>query len=135
MANHPSKDLTFKIDNAAGSLTAITGFLNQASIASVMSLLEDTAIGDDEREFIPDVASATIPINGFVNTTTDGIFGPLVGNRTSVTKTVEYYNGESYYTGEVLPTDVQFSGGVGNLITFSANFTFDGAVTRTSVAA
>ena len=64
-----------------------------------------------------------------------GIFGPLVGNRTSLTKTVDYYNGIKHYTGEVYPENVAFSGSVNSLVTFSATLRFDGAVTQTSVAA
>jgi hypothetical protein len=68
-----------------------------------------------------------------VNTTTDGIFGPLVGNRTSVAKTCQFYNGIKYYRGEFYPTSVRFSGAMQALQVFSAELTLDGAATRTSV--
>lgn len=133
MSNKTYRDISVKVDNASGSLTAITTYINQASIQSTLSLMEDTALGDDERSFLPDLGGATVTINGFINSTTDGIFGPLVGQRTTVTKTVQYGNGVKFYYGEAYPNNVQTSGAVGSLLTFSADFTFDGGVTRTSV--
>jgi len=125
--------MTFAIDNAAGTLTTITCSVNQASLQGILNLLEDTALCDTANSYVPDLAGATISLNGWINSTTDGIFGPLVGARTSLTKTVEFYNAQSYYNGEVYPSDVTFSGAAKSLQTFSANLTFDGAVTRTSV--
>ena len=134
MGNKTYRDITVKVDSATGVLTAITSYINQANIQGTLSLLEDTALGDDERSFLPDLAGASIPINGFVNTTTDGIFGPLVGNRTTITKTIQFGNGVKFYYGEAYPDSVQLSGAVGSLMTFSVSFTMDGALTRTSVS-
>lgn len=133
MANKWSKDSTLKIDNAAGTLTEITAYVNQASIQGALAMLDDTVLNDSAVSNFPGLASATIPINGFVNSTTEGIFGPLVGARTSVAKTTQWGNGLKFYYGEALPSDVQFSGNAGELMTFSATMTLDGAITRTSV--
>ena len=141
MANKIYKDMRFKIDNAAGTLTDITAFLSSASIRAVQDTIEDTSMADEERSYLFGLAGASIPLAGMVNTTTDGIFGPLKGNRTTATKTVEYRayatnstgNVGRFYTGEVLITSVEYSGSVNSLETFSAEATFDGAVTRTSV--
>ena len=127
--------MTFKIDNASAFITAITSYVNQASLQRAINLLDDSSLADANRSVLTGLAGTTLSINGFVNTTTDGIFGPLIATATSVTKTVEYgaYTGR-YYNGEVLLSNVQYSGSVDNLQTFSADMTFDGAVTRTSVA-
>ena len=127
--------MTFKIDNASASITAITSYVNQASLQRAINLLDDSSLADANRSVLTGLAGTTLSINGFVNTTTDGIFGPLIATATSITKTVEYgaYTGR-YYNGEVLLSNVQYSGSVDNLQTFSADMTFDGAVTRTSVA-
>ena len=127
--------MTFKIDNASASITAITSYVNQASLQRAINLLDDSSLADANRSVLTGLAGTTLSINGFVNTTTDGIFGPLIATATSITKTVEYgaYTGR-YYNGEVLLSNVQYSGRVDNLQTFSADMTFDGAVTRTSVA-
>lgn len=133
MANKVYSNMAVKLDNAAGTLTAITCSLNQASIQSAMSVLDDTALCDTSQSVLPDQVSAKVNLNGWINSTTDGIFGPLMGNRTSKTKTAQFYNGLKYYRGEVYPENVQMSGAVKNLQTFSASLVFDGAITRTSV--
>lgn len=133
MAHKTYKNMTFKIDNSSAAITALTGSMNQASLASALSTIEDSAFGDSQRTYLPGLAGLTISMNGFSNSTTDAIFGPLM-NRTSITKTVEYYNGDRYYNGEVWVTGVTYSGSVNDLATWSFDATFDGAVTRTSVA-
>jgi hypothetical protein len=133
MPNTTYKNITLKLDNAAASLTDITAYCNQASLQRAINLLEDTALSDANRSVLTGLAGTTISINGFVNTTTDGIFGPIIATATSVTKTAQYgaYSNRFYY-GETLISNIQYSGSVDNLQTFSCDLTFDGAVTRTS---
>lgn len=135
MANKTFKDFRFKIDNAAGSLTDITAYVNSDELAGDLNLLEDTAESDEERTYLPGVAGATVTVSGFVNSTTEGIYGPLIGNRSSITKTVEYQHYTArYHNGEVLVNNARFSGGSDALRVFSADHTFTGLVNRTSVA-
>jgi hypothetical protein len=135
MANKLFKDVVIKIDDAAGSLTAITAYVSSESIRGQQDTLEDTSLADEERSYLFGLAGSSFSLAGFVNSTTDGIFGPLVGNRTTATKTyqVTAYSG-SVYRGEVLITSVEYSGSAGTLETFSAEGTFDGVMTKTSVA-
>ena len=134
MANTTSRDQDFKIDNASATLTSIKAYLNQIDLDRTLELIEDTAMSDTNRSYLHGLAGTKVSINGMVNTTTDGIFGPLVNAATSVTKTVEWksYTGR-YYNGEVLLTSIKYSGKTNSLQTFSADMTFDGAVNRTSV--
>jgi len=136
MANKTGKDVAFKIDGAAATIVDITPHLNQATLQGLASILEDSALNDDERTYLAGLAGSKITLNGFVNTTTDAIFGPLIGNRTSNTKTFNYqaYTAR-HYTGECLIEDVQYSGAPDTVEMFSAAATVTGAVTRTSVAA
>jgi hypothetical protein len=134
MAHKSYKDVAVKIDNAAGALTAITGSVNQLSLAAALNLLDDSGMGDDDKTFLPGMHGKTISLNGWVDSTTEGIFGPLVADRTSVTKTVELYNGIKYYNGEVYPGNVQISGAADALETWSSDFTFADGMNRTSVA-
>lgn len=134
MANQTWKGMKVSIDSAAGSLTDITAYVNQASIAGALEALEDTSLNDEERSYLPGLAGATLSWNGFLNSTTEGIFGPLVGNRTTITKTVQVYNNVKYYYGETWVTDVEISGEAGQLQVWSASLTFDGAVSRTSTS-
>lgn len=134
MAHEWSKDATIKIDDATGTLVAITSSVNNQSVQGVLSLLEDNSLADTDATFIPAMHHKTASLNGWVNSTIDGIFGPLVSDRTSIAKTLEIFNAESYYNGEVYPTNVQFSGSKDVLLTWSADLTITGAANRTSVA-
>jgi hypothetical protein len=126
-------DIDFKIDGSTGSIVDITAYTNSASIQGGADILDVTAFGATGPGVQHGLARCTIPVNGFVNSTTEGIFGPLVGNRTSVLKTVGFYNGIKWYTGEFLPENVEFSGDPASLIAWSCNLTINGTVTRTSV--
>ena len=135
MANTTYRDMDFKIDNASATLTSIKAYLNQVDLQRTLDLIEDTAMSDTNRSYLHGLAGTTLSINGMVNSTTDAIFGPLINAATSVTKTVEWKAYASrLYNGEVLLTNVQYSGSTNNLQTFSASMTIDGAVNRTSVA-
>jgi hypothetical protein len=135
MANTTYRDMAFKIDNASASLTAITAYLNQVDLERTLDLIEDTAMTDTNRQYLHGLAGTTFTISGMVNSTTDGIFGPLIATATSITKTFELKAYASrFYNGEVLLTSVKYSGSTNNLQTFSVSATIDGAVNRTSVA-
>lgn len=133
MANKTYADLAVKIDNASGTLTVITCQINTVDLEGTQTTIDDTTICDTNMSILPGIAGGTLSLNGVVNTTTDGIFGPLVGNRTSLTKTAQFYNGIKYYRGEFLPTNVRFSGAKQELQVWSASLTLDDTVTRTSV--
>src|SRR3990172_6595404 len=103
MANPTGKDVAIKLDNSSAAITDITAHLNSGSFNALQSILEDTALGDDEKTYVHGVAGATASIGGFYNSTTEGIFGPLLGNRTSLTKTFEYTPyAIHFYNSEVL---------------------------------
>jgi hypothetical protein len=143
MANKTYKDMRFKLDkpNSTGTLvlTDITAYVNQASLQRAINLLDDSALSDANRSVLTGLAGTTLSINGFVNTTTDGTFGPMIAAATSVTRTFEYraFTTNSttgrFYNGEVLFSNIQYSGSVDSLETFSADMTVDGAVNRTTV--
>lgn len=134
MANTTYRDMDFKIDNASASLTSIKAYLNQVDLQRTLDLIEDSAMSDTNRSYLHGLAGTTLTINGMVNSTTDAIFGPFINAATSVTKTAEWkaYTAR-YYNGEVLLSNVQYSGSTNSLQTFSVSMTFDGAVNRTSV--
>jgi len=135
MANKIFKDMTIKVDNSTGTLTDITSFLSSASLRAIQDTIEDTSLANDERSYLFGLAGATIPLSGMVNTTTDSVFGPLIGNRTTATKTIQYTAyANRVYRGEALITSVEYSGSVNSLETFSSEAVFDGVLTRTSVA-
>ena len=140
MANKTDLDVRVKIDNAGASLADITAYLTSAAIRGIQDIIEDTSLADEEKSYLPGKAGATAPLSGMVNSTTDAILGPLIGNRTSLTKTLEYRSFSTnstgsvgvFHNGEVFLTNIEYSGTLGSLQTFSADCTFDGAVTKTS---
>jgi hypothetical protein len=135
MAVDTWKNLGFKIDSAAGSITDISAYVNSASLQAAITIIESTGIGATARTKQNGLGNITVPINGFVNSTTEAIFGPII-NGTSITKTVEFkIRTGRYFTGEVIPSSIQFSGSPDTLQTFSAQLEFNGACTRTSQAA
>lgn len=135
MANTTMRDMGLKIDGASATLVDIKAYCNQADLQRTLDLIEDTAMSDTNRSYLHGLAGTTVTLNGMVNTTTDGIFGPLINAATSITKTIEYKAyANRFYNGEVLLTGVQYSGSTNSLQTFSVSATFDGAVNRTSVA-
>ncbi len=134
MANKTWKAVQVKIDGASATIVDFTAYLNNAVVSGSHATLEDSGFGVEESTFQPGISGATVSINGWVNSTTEAAFGPLVGNYTSLTKTVGVYNGVKWLTGEAYPGNVQFSNSVPGLGTFSADFTYTGALTRTSVA-
>lgn len=139
MGNKIYKDMTIKVDapNSTGVLALVdmTSYLTSATLRHVQDVIEDTSLADEERSYLFGLAGASIPLAGMVNTTTDNAFGSLIGNRTTATRTIQYtaYSGRTY-RGETLITAVEYTGSINGLQTFSAEATFDGAVTRTSVA-
>lgn len=126
------KDLECHLDDAAGTLTDISDYVNSQSIRTAFDVFRADGVGSDDPERQHGKADATIPLNGWVNSTTEGILGPLVGNRTSVAKTAYFGNGVKYYGGEFMITDVEFSGDPNSLQTWSCTLGQDGSVSRTS---
>ena len=136
MANKTYKDMTFRISGSSTStLSDITAYINQQDLKATLSLIEQTAMGDSKRRYIPGLTGDAVTVNGMVNTTTDGIFGPLISASTSVSKRFEFkaYTAR-FYNGQIFCSDVTYSGKTNALETFSASFSVDGACNRTSVA-
>ena len=136
MANKTYKTVSIKIDNASQALTDISAYCNQHSLQGVLSQLEDSGFGMNDKTYVPGIHGKSGSINGFVNSTTDAIFGPLVAGNTSITKTYQLGTGagtKPFVYGEIVPGTAQYSGSVDTLQTFSFDFVFTGAATRTSV--
>jgi len=135
MANLIYKNETLKLDNAAASLVDLTAYITSETLSGAQDLIEDSAMGDEEKSYIAGMAGATLSLSGIVNTTTDAIFGALIGNRTTITKTYQRTATTGLtLRGEFLPTSVEYSGSANSLQTFSYSATLDGVMIKTSVA-
>jgi hypothetical protein len=143
MANTTYRNMRFRMAaNVTSVLTNITAYVNQMDLDRALDLIEDTAMADTNRSYLFGLGGSTLSISGMVNTTTDGLFGPIINAATSVLKTVEWraYATNStgtvgrFYNGDMLFSNVKYSGAVNSLQTFSASMTIDGAITRTSTS-
>lgn len=132
MPKKTGQDATVKIDGTTGALTDVTCTLNSFDITSNGDTMEVSDLCDDEKEFLMGLVGATFTLNGFADTTAHTIFGPLVGNRTSKTKTVQWDDGTHFYSGELWVKNVQFGGAVNQPIVFSGGGDFTGSVTKSS---
>lgn len=136
MTNWISSVAGFRIDNASGSLTDIKQYVNSVDVEGGPNFLDDTGLGDTRERVLAGLAQATkVTINGSLNSTTEGIFGPLV-NGTTVTKTIEIkWTTGKYHTGEVWPEKVRLGTRVKEKHVFSLDLMAEYGLTRTSVAA
>ncbi len=133
MAFVHGKDSTFKLDNASGSLTDISAYVNSVDFPQTVDLAETTTLGDDNKEYIVGLKDATISIAGAWDSTADDILGAVVGQASSLS--YEYSpegtaSGKVKYTGEAFITSYSTSSPVGDVVGFSADLQVSGAVTR-----
>lgn len=140
MGTKTSKDVRIRIDNSTGTLTDISSAVSQYTLEQAQTILDDTGMGDHTHSVFPGLMAAPrIPLNGWINSTTEALFGPWIRGTTADigARTIEirvsrspvrYYNGEFYLEG------MSFSGGIDALQTFSMTAVSDGALNRTSGA-
>ena len=133
MANRNYLDLEIKVDNASATLTDLTNWITSVEQSGAQTNNSDAGLNTEEDTLLPGLATGALTLAGFINSTTSPIWGPLVGNRTSITKTVQVYDGVKYRYGEYYPTNVRISGSVNTVPTWSADLQLTGAVNTTSV--
>ena len=136
MPNKTFKDQGLRVSgNGTSVLSDITAYVNQVDLQRSINMLDQSALSDVNKRILPGLGSNSFPFNGFVNSTTDGILGPLIAASTSVSKRGEFKSYASrYYTFQWFPSNIKYSGRSGQLETFSGQMDIDGAITRTSVA-
>ena len=135
MAFTHGKDSVFKLDNASGSLTDISTYVNNVDFPETADVSETTTLGADNKTYIAGLKDATISLAGLWDATADAIFGAVVGQ--SATLPYEYSpegtaSGKIKYTGEAILTSYAISSPVGDAVGYSADLQVSGAVTRGS---
>ena len=133
MAFTHGKDSVFKLDNASGSLTDISSFVNNVDFPETADVSETTTLGADNKTYIAGLKDATISLAGLWDATADAIFGAVVAQ--SATLSYEYSpegtaSGKIKYTGEAILTSYAISSPVGEAVGYSADLQVSGAVTR-----
>jgi hypothetical protein len=127
------KNASFKVDNSGGTLTNISDTLNSVTFPREIETLETTSFGSSTRSYVVGFSDATISIEGSFDATVDAHLAGILGQEASVS--FEYgpegtTNGLVKYTGEALMTSYETSAGVGDIVTYSAEFQVTGAITR-----
>lgn len=131
------KTASFKVDNAAGVLTNISDTLNSVSFPREAETLETTSFGSSDRTYVVGFKNQTISVEGTFDATVDAHLAAILGQEASVSfeygpegTTATFVK----YTGECLMTSYETSAGVGDVVSFSAEFQITGAVTRGAFA-
>ena len=133
MAFTHGKDSVFKLDNASGSLTDISTYVNNVDFPETADIAETTVLGKDNKTYIVGLKDATISLGGLWDSTADAIFGAVLGQ--SATLSFEYSpegtaSGKVKYTGETILTNYAISSPVGDVVAYSADLQVSDAVTR-----
>ena len=133
MAFVHGKNSVFKLDNASGSLTDISAFVNNVDFPETADVAETSVLGASNKTYIVGLKDATISISGLFDATVDAILGAVVGQ--TATLSYEYSpegtaSGKVKYTGEAILTNYALSSPVGDVVAYSADLQCSGAVTR-----
>ena len=133
MAFVQGSDSSFKLDNASGSLTDISTYVNNVDFPETADVAETSTLGASNKTYIVGLKDATISLGGLFDATVDAILGAVVGQR--ATLSFEYSpegtaSGKVKYTGECILTSYTLSSPVGDVVGFSADLQVSGAVTR-----
>lgn len=138
MAFYHGKGLVFKIDNAAGTITALTAYVDSVDFDNSVDMGETTTAGAEDKTFVSGQAEHDLSISGkwddTATTGPDAILFSLIGLETS--SSFEFgpagsTAGKVKYLGECFLTGYKPSTPVGGVVTFTADFKITGAVTRT----
>jgi predicted secreted protein len=130
-AGAPGTAATFKVDNAAGVLTAITTESKDVKMTRGVDTVDTTTLGDSSKEFLATLKGAQFQANGVWDATIDAL---LDGAQTSgTTRSFEYTPvvAGPVYTGECICTSYEISTAHDGAVMWSATFTVTGPVTRT----
>ena len=127
------KTASFKVDNAAGSLTDISNTLNSVSFPREAETLETTSFGSSDRTYVVGFKNQTISVEGSFDATVDAHLAAVLGQ--DATLSFEFgpegtTAPQVKYTGECLMTSYETSAGIGDVVSYSAEFQITGAVTR-----
>lgn len=141
MANLIYKNEKIKWDNSTGTATDITAWVTSETLSGAQDTIEDSGMSDEEKSYLAGMAGTTLSLSGIVNSTTNGLFAPYLGNRTTALRTYQRAANMTNSTtglilrGEFLVTGVEYSGSNNSLQTFSLSAIADGIMTKTSIFA
>jgi hypothetical protein len=134
MAFVAARSSSFKLDNAAGSLTDISAYVDSVSgIANTTDMAETTTFGATSKTFQGTLRNGdTISVSGKWDSTLNTQITALLGLSTS--STFDYSPAGTAastpkVTGECFVSSYEVSSSVADLVTFSLSLQITGAVT------
>ena len=138
MAFKPGYLGDFRLDNAAGSLTDISSYIDNVSNTQSSETLDVSALGTAFKSYIVGVHDGSFSISGPYDKTVWTHMTALRAAFTAGTTSASFswapggsVSGEAVMTGECILTDLTHSGAVGGRAEWSASLQISGAVTNT----
>lgn len=139
MAFSHGKNTYFGLGDATDETVAdnISSYLNEVSFPETVETADTANFGSSAHTYVIGLTDATISLSGMWDPTVDSRFTGLLGNETAVA--FEYgpaggTTGKTKYSGNAYITSYEVSGGIGDMVSFSAELQVTGAVTRGTFA-
>ena len=126
----------FAFTDTGGSTINASSGLSDISFSRDLGTAEVTAMGDDDRAYIPGLRGATISLSGHFASTYASKIDGMLGNSTATNWTYApegNTGGLREYTGEAHMTGLSYSGGVDGSVAMSFDLQITGAVTSGTV--
>jgi hypothetical protein len=137
MAFVHGKGGVFKIDTAAGSLTALTAYIDQWSISNSVDMAETTTMGSEVKTWLSGQSDGTISVSGLYDSTAstgpDVVLQGLIGLETTSSFELGPEGGtagKTKYSGECFLTGYEITAAGGDAVKFTADFQVTGAITK-----
>lgn len=124
------------LDNGAGTLIEITGYLSSASLDRARDTVETTVFGQNDKTYLPGLRDCTFSGEGKYDPALDDLLNQDAGDMAN-TKTLQYDPqgtgaGLPRYTLEAWLTSYKIETSVDDVATLSFELQGTGAVTRTT---
>jgi len=125
--------LLLQLSSASTSLSTVS-YVRDWSMNFAVDQVDATALGDTNKVYVAGLPDATGSVTGFHNDTNDDT---LPAAQDGVARSFKLYpkgvtSGSTVYEGTAL-WDFTLSGGVGGVVEFTANWSANSSITRTTV--
>lgn len=126
------KDAIVKLDNAAGTLTDISTYVDSITFNPVADIAETSTFGTTSKQYVLGLRDCTFTLDGPYDPVIVAIINSALGSATS--KSLEFFpqgvtGGLDKWTAECFATSISFSNDMGGAARYSASFQVTGAVT------
>lgn len=139
MAFIHGKKSKFSVDNSAGTLIDISAYCEEVTLSNEIDTAETSTFGSTHKTYVTGLIGASLSVSGRFDaagaTTVDSVLAGILGQEASVSFEYQPSNAavsatNPKYSGEAICTNYEVSGGVGDMVGFTADFVITGTVTR-----